>query len=93
MLYFTTKKSQYYAQLHRVLMRFSAPVQTGPGAHPVSYTMVTRSFLGVKRLERGVDHPLYLASTLKKEYTYTSTPPLGLQGELYLTFTFTHRAV
>jgi len=28
--------------------RFSAPVQTGPGAHPASYTMGTRSFLGVK---------------------------------------------
>ena len=28
--------------------RFSAPVQTGPGAHPVSCTMGTVSFLGVK---------------------------------------------
>ena len=28
--------------------RFSAPVQTGPGAHPVSYTVGTESFLGVK---------------------------------------------
>jgi len=28
--------------------RFSAPVQTGPGAHPASCTMGTRSFLGVK---------------------------------------------
>ena len=26
--------------------RFSAPVQTGPGAHPASYTMGTGSFLG-----------------------------------------------
>ena len=31
---------------------FSAPVQTGPGAHPASYTMGTGSFLGVNR--RGV---------------------------------------
>ena len=37
--------------------RFSAPVQTGPGAHPASYTMGTGSFLGVKRPGRGVDHP------------------------------------
>ena len=36
--------------------RFSAPVQPGPGAHPASYTMGTRSFLGVKRSERGVDN-------------------------------------
>jgi len=28
--------------------RFSAPVQTGPGAHPASYTMGTGSFPGVK---------------------------------------------
>ena len=29
--------------------RFSAPVQTGPGAHPASCTMGTGSFPGVKR--------------------------------------------
>jgi hypothetical protein len=28
--------------------RFSVPVQTGPGAHPASFTMGTQSFLGVK---------------------------------------------
>ena len=40
--------------------RFSAPVQTGPGAHPASCTMGTRSFPGVKS-GRGVTltpHPL-----------------------------------
>ena len=37
--------------------RFPAPVQTGPGAHPASYTMGTGSFPGVKRPGRGVDHP------------------------------------
>ena len=31
-----------------VLMRISAPVQTGPEAHPASCTMGTRSFPGVK---------------------------------------------
>ena len=36
--------------------RFSAPVQTGGGADPASYTMGIGSFLGVKRPERGVDH-------------------------------------
>ena len=34
----------------------SAPVQTGPGAHPTSYTMGTGSFPGVKWSGRGVDH-------------------------------------
>ena len=37
--------------------RFSAPVQTGPGGHPASYTMGTGSFTGVKRPGRGADHP------------------------------------
>ena len=33
--------------------RFSAPFQTGPGAHPASYTMGTGSFPGVKWPGRG----------------------------------------
>jgi len=47
--------------------RFSAPVQTGPGAHPASFTMGTGSFPGVKRPESGVDHPPHLAPRLKTE--------------------------
>ena len=35
--------------------RFSAPVQTGPGAHPISCTMGTGSFPWVKRPGRGAD--------------------------------------
>ena len=37
--------------------RFSAPVQTDPGAHPASCTMGTGSFPGVKRPGRGADPP------------------------------------
>ena len=37
--------------------RVSAPVQTGPGAHPLSYTMCTGSFPGVKLPGRGANHP------------------------------------
>jgi len=37
--------------------RFSAPVQTGPGAHPASSTMGTGSFPGIQRTGHGVDHP------------------------------------
>ena len=58
--------------------RFSAPVQTGPGAHPVSCTMGTEYFAGVKS-GRGVTltpHPL-LVPLFMKEYSYTSTPPMG----------------
>ena len=40
--------------------RFSAPVQTGLGAHPASYTMGTGSFKGVKWPGRGVDRPPHL---------------------------------
>ena len=37
--------------------RFSPPVQSGPGAHPASYTMGTGSFPWVKRQGRGINHP------------------------------------
>jgi hypothetical protein len=37
--------------------RFSAPVQTGPGAHPASCTMGTGSFPGVKRPGCDADDP------------------------------------
>jgi len=47
--------------------RFSAPVQTCIRAHPSSYTMGIGSFPGVKRPERGVDHPPHLAPRLRKE--------------------------
>jgi hypothetical protein len=44
---------------------FSISVQTGPRAHPGSYTMGTGSLPGVKQPGRGVDHPLHLAPRLK----------------------------
>ena len=47
--------------------RFSAPVQTDPGAHPASCTIVTGSFLGVKS-GRGVTlnpHPLLVLLSRK----------------------------
>ena len=69
--------------LRGVEARFSAPVQTGPEAHPASCTTGTWSFLGVKRLGGGFDHPPHLTPRLKKEYSYTSTPLLCLRGLLY----------
>ena len=47
--------------------RLSAPVQTGPGVYPSSYTTGTGSFPGVMWLGRGVDHPPQLALRLKEE--------------------------
>jgi len=48
-------------------VRFSAPIHTGPVAHPASYTVGTASFQGVKWSGHGFDHPPHLAPTLKKE--------------------------
>jgi len=48
--------------------RFSAPVQTGPGAHPTSCTMGTVYFPGVKS-GRGVTltpHPLLVPLVMKE---------------------------
>ena len=42
--------------------------------------MVPVSFADVKRSRRGNDHPPPLAPTLKNEYSYASTPALGLHG-------------
>ena len=39
-------------------VRYSAQVQTGPGAHPAPHTRGTGSFPGVRRSGPGVDHPL-----------------------------------
>jgi hypothetical protein len=46
-------------------VRFFAPVQTGPGAHPASCTMGSGSFPGVKRPGRGVEHQPHLEPRLK----------------------------
>ena len=47
--------------------RFSAPFQTGPGAHPASYTMGNGSFPGLKRPGHGIDHSPHLAPSWKEE--------------------------
>ena len=49
--------------------RFFAPVWTGPGVHPASYTMRTAFFLPVGKGDRGLaltTHP-YRSPRLKKE--------------------------
>ena len=47
--------------------RFSAPVQTGPGANPASYAMGTGYFPGVKRPGRVLTTHPHIAPRLKKE--------------------------
>jgi hypothetical protein len=56
--------------------RFSALVQTGPGAHLASHTMGAGSFPGVKRSGRGVDHPPPSSAEIK-ERVEPSWPVLG----------------
>ena len=72
--------------------RFSAPVQTGPEAHPTSCTMGSGSFPGVQRPGRDVDHPPHLAPRSKKEQSYTSTPLWAFVAcsRVKFTFTFIH---
>ena len=69
--------------------KFSAPVQTGPGANQASYAVGTESFPGVKLLGLGVDHPPHLAARLKKEYSFTSTVSLDLRDVLWVNCAFT----
>jgi len=39
-------------------VRFSTPLQTGPGTHPASYIVGARSFPLVKRPGHGINHTL-----------------------------------
>ena len=57
--------------------RFSAPVQTFPGAHPASYIMGTVSFPGVKWPRRGVDHPLASSAKVKERAELYLCSPSG----------------
>jgi hypothetical protein len=57
--------------------RFSAPVQTCPGAHPASYAMGTGSFSGVKLPGRGVDHPPPTSAEVKERIELYVYSPFG----------------
>ena len=57
--------------------RFSAPVQTLPGAHPASYTMGTGSFLGVDWPGRGFDHPPPSSAEVKERVELYLYSPSG----------------
>ena len=59
-------------------VRISAPVQTGLGAHPASYTMGTGSFPGVKVQGRGVDYPPPSSAEVKEREELYLYSPSGL---------------
>ena len=72
--------------------RFSAPVQTGPGAYPASCTMDTGSFPGVKWPGRGADHPPTSKCLGHERVGLYLYPPSGHQWAVIgraFTFTFT----
>ena len=81
-----------------VQARFSAPVQTGPGAHPASCTMGTGSFPGVKS-GRGVTltpHPLLVSWSRKSRaipllplWAVRPVQSLSACIRVHFTFTFT----
>ena len=57
---------------------FSAPLQTGPGAHPASCTVGTGSFPGVTPSGRGINHPLPCNIEVKERvelYLYSPSGP------------------
>ena len=73
-----------------VVARFSAPVQTSPGAYPFSCTMGTGSFSGVKRPGRGANPHLHLQCRGLKLGRAIPLPTLrGLVACIGRTFTFT----
>jgi len=67
---------------NRILVgaRFSAHVQTGPGAHPASYTTGSESFQGTERPERGVGHPPSSSAKVKERVELYFYYFLGLCG-------------
>jgi len=60
--------------------RFSTTIQTGPGAHPASYTMGTGSFLGVKQPGHGADHPPPSSVEVKERVELYLYSPLRLHA-------------
>jgi hypothetical protein len=59
-------------------LTFFTPVQTSPGAHPVSYMMGTGSFLRVKWLGHGFNHPSQSCAEVKgrvEQYLNSSSVP------------------
>jgi hypothetical protein len=77
--------------------RYSAPVQTGPGTQPASYTVRTGSLSpGVKRLGREVDHPPPSSAEVKERvelYLYSPFWAFIVCPTVNITFTFTRCSI
>ena len=60
--------------------RFAAPVQTGTGAQPASYSMGTGVSPGKKRTGRGDDHPPPSRAEVKERVKLYFYSPSGLSS-------------
>ena len=60
----------------------SAPVQSGPGAHPAFCTMISGFLSGIKRPGPGVDHPPSYNAEVKEIVELYFHPRLCLHGRL-----------
>ena len=56
--------------------RFSAPVQTGPGTHPASYTMGAGLYAGLKRPGCYFNHSPQFSAEVKERVEVISLLPL-----------------
>ena len=72
-----------------VVARFSLHVQTGPRAHPASYTKGNGSFLGAKRPGRGADHPPTYTTEVKERVHLYLYSTWAFVASYMVTFTFT----
>ena len=92
--YINTNKSQQclycffgHKERRKHSSRFSAPVQTSPGAHPGTYTKGTGYFPAVKRPGPGVDDPPTSSAEVTERvelYLYSHSGSLwSVLGKLY----------
>ena len=65
---------------------FPTCVRTGSGDHPASYTIVTGSFSGLKRLGSGVEHPSTSKAEVKERVVYIYSPICAFMACSRVTF-------
>ena len=72
------QSTREYIKKSLVGARFSVPLQTGPGAHPASYTVANVSLPGVKLPGRVINHPPPSNAEVEERvelYLYSSSGP------------------
>jgi len=72
------------------VVTFSAPVQTSPGTHPASYTVITGLLPGVKWLGHGINYPPQSSAKVKERvelclYSHLSSIMAGCRVNCQMT--------